>query len=64
MGDVTDLNTLVSAWLENNLGWHVQTQNTSNSTKAEKRLNMFKMIKFKLPRRTLEKMYFSVVKPI
>ena len=48
--------------LENNLSWHVHIHNIS--TKAEKRLNMLKQMKFKLTRKTLEKMYFSFLRPI
>ena len=31
---------------------------------AENRLNILKLIKFKLTRKTLEKMYFSFIRPI
>ena len=50
----------IGLWLENNLSWHVHIRNIS--IKAEKRLNILKQLKFKLTRKTLEKMYFSFIR--
>ena len=52
----------IGLWLENNLSWHVYIHNIS--IKAEKRLNILKQLKFKLTRKTLEKIYFSFIRPI
>ena len=52
----------IGLWLENNLSWHEHIHNIS--TKAEKKLNIIKQMKFKLARKTLEKLYFSFIRPI
>ena len=52
----------IGIWLENNLSWHVHINDVS--TKAEKRLNMLKQVKYKLARKTLERLYFSFIRPI
>ena len=52
----------IGIWFENNLNWHVHIYNIS--TKAEKRLNLLKTMKYKLTWKTLEKMYFSFIRPI
>ena len=52
----------IGIWLENNLNWHVHIYDIS--TMAEKRLNLLKTMKYKLTRKTLEKTYFSFIRPI
>ena len=52
----------IGLWIENNLSWHEHISDIS--TKAEKRLNLLKQMKFKLSRKTLEKLYFCFVRPI
>ena len=52
----------IGLWLEDNLGWHVHVHDIC--TKAQHRLNYLKQLKFRISRNTLEKIYFTFIRPI
>ena len=52
----------VGLWLQSNLWWQYHINEIC--TKASKKLNIVKFYKYKLSRQTLEKMYFTFVRPL
>ena len=52
----------VGLWFQSNLSWNYHINDCY--TRAAKRLALLKTVKYKLSRRSLEKIYFTFIRPL